>query len=437
MESNTQKLKKQFTADLRPAYYDSFQCIGGACKLNCCQDPWNITFDRKDYLKVRQQKGSDALNSAIKEALTRTKSSNSMMYAAFRQNENGCPLLTEEGLCRLQAECGYDTLPDVCKTFPRRKVYSPSGYYEYSLSPACEAVLELLWNLPEGIDFVSDPMPQTEYTTRIFSPEDVNLASHFQEIRSLCIGLLQDRRFSVQERILLMGIFLQKLTAADVDIPAWLEQTEAMLQHPQLAAIVSPLFTAVTEEQQKLVLMQHAQAIFKIHVTKNHKALHEFMQTIINQLSITLHLNIETPADAETIQLDDFVAQGNVTLDMQKFLETRSRFSQTFAEREYFFENLAVSVFFYKTFPECPNGKALWKSYVDFCNLYSLFRFVAIASYLEPHETEEAAKNALFHGIIYISRSMLHNAERAEYAAQKFFDNENHSLPYMAMLLSI
>ena len=30
------------------------------------------------------------------------------------------------------------------------------------MSPACEGVLELLWNLPDGVEFRSDPLPKKE-----------------------------------------------------------------------------------------------------------------------------------------------------------------------------------------------------------------------------------------------------------------------------------
>ena len=421
MSSNTQILKKTFTADLRPAYYDNFQCLADKCKVDCCTG-WNINFNRKDYLKIRQQKGSETLNQAIKDALRRIKSTNSEMYAAFHLKEDGCPLLTEDKLCRLQAECGYYALPNVCKVFPRSKSYSPSGYYEYSLSPACEAVLELLWNLPEGIDFVSDPLPKKEMSAKQLPIENTMLISHFQEIRSLCIGLLQDRRFPLRERILLMGMFLQKLTAEDADVPAWLQQTEAMLQLPELAEVTTPLFASITEEQQNLILMQHIRVLLKIKDTESHKNLHAFQQMILQHLLAKIEATEKGSA---------------VTLYTQKFLETKTYFTKAFAEQEYFFENLAVAVFFHKILPDCSSTEDLWKSYVNFCNVYSLFRFMAICSYLEPAEDAEAAKTALFCGILCISRKLLHSAKRQVTFTNEFFETENNSLSHMAMLLSL
>ena len=32
--------------EMKPDYYDEFQCIADACSLTCCQD-WKIAVDRK------------------------------------------------------------------------------------------------------------------------------------------------------------------------------------------------------------------------------------------------------------------------------------------------------------------------------------------------------------------------------------------------------
>lgn len=71
-------------------------------------------------------------------------------YAELVMEKGVCPLLDQDGLCALQRERGAGVLPRVCKVFPRREAARASGYYEWSLSPACEGVLALLWDHPEG-----------------------------------------------------------------------------------------------------------------------------------------------------------------------------------------------------------------------------------------------------------------------------------------------
>ena len=137
--------------DLRPAYYDRFQCLAGACRFSCCKG-WNITFNKKDYLALKRQEGSDELTANLTRNVRRIRQGPNAerFYGEFDMSGGTCPLLREDGLCSLQLEKGHGALPEVCRVFPRTQAYSDSGYLERRLTPACEAVLELLWDLPDG-----------------------------------------------------------------------------------------------------------------------------------------------------------------------------------------------------------------------------------------------------------------------------------------------
>lgn len=107
--------------DLRPAYYDDFHCLMGDCRVSCCKGSWEISFDRKDYLKIKKQKGSPELNEKLAHCLRRFRGEavSEAKYAEFATNGTVCPLLDENGLCSLQREKGANALPWVCQIFPR------------------------------------------------------------------------------------------------------------------------------------------------------------------------------------------------------------------------------------------------------------------------------------------------------------------------------
>ena len=149
--------------DLRPAYYDEFRCLASDCRFSCCKG-WNISFNKKDFLSLKRQTGSEGLSQILRGGVRRIRSGSKegAHYGEFDMRGSVCPLLDEDSLCLLQKECGHSALPDVCKTFPRRCVPLASGYLERSLTPACEGVLQLLWEQPEGIAFLSDPLPKQE-----------------------------------------------------------------------------------------------------------------------------------------------------------------------------------------------------------------------------------------------------------------------------------
>ena len=206
--------------DLRPTCFDDFHCLAEGCRLSCCKG-WGITFNKKDYLSLKRQSGSPELNARLESGLRRIKKGPmaGVHYGEFVMDHISCPLLREDGLCMLQAENGHGALPFVCRSFPRMESYQPSGYFERSLTPACEGVLALLWDLPEGVDFRSDPLPREKYRTVV--PKGW-LDGSFQDIRGQCIDFLQDRRFTLPQRILLMGLALKELMEEEADAARWL-----------------------------------------------------------------------------------------------------------------------------------------------------------------------------------------------------------------------
>ena len=210
--------KIDLETDLRPAYYDDFHCLAAGCRLSCCKG-WRISFNKKDYLSLKRQTGTDALNARMENGLHRIRKGplTDIHFGEFDMSTGDCPLLREDCLCSLQLEKGHEALPAVCRIFPRAQAYQPSGCLEKSLSPACEGVLELLWNLPDGVEFRSDPLPKAERKVLTIA-DSQPLVPFFPYIREWCVDMLQDRRHPLPERILRMGAALRELAEGETDI---------------------------------------------------------------------------------------------------------------------------------------------------------------------------------------------------------------------------
>lgn len=407
---------------LSPSYYSKFQCIAQDCKLSCCAG-WNITMNKRDYLDLRRQSGSDALEHNIKTFIRKKKvSQKDNDYAEIRLKADGsCPLLTEKGLCSLQLECGADALPKVCQTFPRGEAFIASGYLERSLTPGCEAVLELLWNLPEGIDFIEEPLPKSRWSeVRIEIP---SLYVYFDHVRELCIDLLQDRRFTVAQRILLMGMLLEKLpdaeneATADADILKWSSEAQTLLTSTDIVNAVSNLMPTGDDTATKF-LIQNVKTTLSLETGNVSHAIY------LKELSKLFVLD-----SSEGEEID----HSRLTVNFKAFQQAKQNFSNAFEDLEYFFENLAVAVFFRANLPYLSDKEELWKGYVNFCNTYSLFRFMAIAS---CYEVVPDQKNALIQHLLIVGRSILHSFARQLLLRDLFFENESSSLAHMAILLS-
>lgn len=397
----------QINADLRPAFYDQFKCLAAGCRFSCCMDGWRVTFDKKDYLALKRQKGSPEFNALMERSLRRIRKGplSDIHFGEFDMSGGSCPLLREDGLCVLQMEKGHQALPEVCRIFPRKKIYMPSGYLERCVGPACEGVLELLWNLPEGVEFLSDPLPKTEYEVLPFHKDSLN--RFFGPVREWCIDMLQDRRFPLPRRILLMGLALKELTKENVDVVEWLLYANALPEMPE---------EAVPQPEGNASL-----AMF-----------------LINNIHILLRLPSELPAFGRIpseickgVGLEPTIGTTQASISLGPYLRARERFQEQFGDRDYFFENLMVTLFFHLCFPLLRSPEELWGSYVNFCNLYSFYRFMAVMS---CRDGVEDCRAELFRLIVFASRQITHTKGDTS-LRDELFKNGSSTLAHMAILL--
>lgn len=398
--------------ELKPAYYDRFHCLMGDCRLSCCKYRWRIAFNKNDYIRLRNLKSSPQLAEQMEKTLRRIHKGNlaGSFYGEFDMSTGVCPLLTEEGLCGLQVEQGGDVLPQVCRVFPRSEKYTAAAL-ERSLSPACEGVLALLWDLPEGVDFVLNELPKP--VSRVLHTHAPRLAAAFQEIRSLCIDFLQDQALPLPQRILLMGMALRDLTDRAEEPGAWLERAVALLADPKRAEACAPLM--------KTGDMELSMAVSHAYSTLMRVGYGEDFMKLREEIAQTMGMSTE----------------GETTLHPEEYRALQKRLEERLAGHETFFENLMVSVFFLLAMPNVDSPEALWKSYVTLCGLYNVFRFTAAASCHDPATDGEQARAELFRYLVYVSRALLHNESTQTMVRDILFDNESATLAHMAILLGI
>lgn len=394
--------------DLRPAYYDDFHCLAGDCRMNCCQD-WRVTFDRADYMRMKRVKGSPELNARMAHILHRIRSGplSEKFFGEFLMDGKDCrcPLQTEEGLCLLQMEKGHEALPLVCKIFPRVQSAYLSGYFERALSPGCEGVLALLWDLPVGVDFRSDPLPQAG-TLQFVQGGGSVLKERFQEIRSQCIDILQDRRMPLPERMMVLGMALKNLVDGERNLERWLAYVR--LCSEQAAAEGIPL----PADQRQCRAQFLINSVCMLRIFSKEEIARELLSALDSEL------------DGED------GTRG--TISVEPYLKARARYEERFAGREYFLENLMVSVFFQMKLPRLDSVDALWRSYIAFCNLYSFYRFLAVMSCRAGAPGDRAE---LFRMVVFGSRNMLHNDKFNDAVVNSLYQHESATLAHMAILL--
>ena len=91
-----------------------------------------------------------------------------------------------------------------------------------------------------------------------------------------------------------------------------------------------------------------------------------------------------------------------------------------------------VCIFFHLHMPQMSNPESLWKSFVNFCNLYSFYHFMAVMSCREGVVDN---REELFRLLVFASRSLIHNGQRQSQLRDEFFKNDSATLAHMAILL--
>lgn len=160
-----------------PTIYHTFQCKADRCENTCCQ-LWTIDIDETTAERYHATTGP--LGESLRQAIT---VDNEGSHFVFSKEQPMCPLLNENGLCKVVLELGEEGLCDTCHMHPR--------FYKYiedlelcGVGLSCEASVELL----------AEDMQSNQV---IFTIEDDN------------------GEFSPDERLTIQNIF--ELLAFDID----------------------------------------------------------------------------------------------------------------------------------------------------------------------------------------------------------------------------
>lgn len=222
---------------LQPTYYKDFKCSGDKCKTNCCNYNWTINVDKETYKKYREVREPKEFAKLLNDYVKRNRNSKgSWDYAKIVQKKelkvffyntmNGaeevepieiyskvdCVFQDENGLCIIHKNLGYEWLSKTCKMFPRVLKYM-FGNYERSMYVSCEEVSRLFYNRKDGIEFelVEEEVPMNESLYISLTKNEGLILNYFDDIRLISLQILQLREFSLEDRMILLTIFLFKI----------------------------------------------------------------------------------------------------------------------------------------------------------------------------------------------------------------------------------
>jgi lysine-N-methylase len=172
---------------------------------------WTVPIDKPTYEKY-QSVSPGPLRILLDENILLTPDSPNPQHFAkiVMPPSHVCPMLTEERLCRIQAELGEEFLSRTCATYPRI-VHSIDGMEEKALSLSCPEAARLILLDPhlmskssgDGYEMTWD---ETKHEVRALLP-------FFWPIRELVLTLVRNRKYPLWQRLFLIGTLCRRLDA--------------------------------------------------------------------------------------------------------------------------------------------------------------------------------------------------------------------------------
>ncbi len=163
-----------------PEFFFDFKCIADKCRHTCCAG-WEIDVDddTADYYRQNET----VIGKNYSDVILRDEEG---AHFILTEDER-CPFLQADGLCRIIKTLGEDALCDICTLHPR-------FYEEYEglelngLGLSCEAVCDLLWETEEPLKFFTDsgekfhfPLQDISFTPDISEGRILRLLTVFAE----------------------------------------------------------------------------------------------------------------------------------------------------------------------------------------------------------------------------------------------------------------
>ena len=208
------------TIILQPQYVADFQCDGSQCNAKCCGNKWKISIDVDTYKKYQRIKNPimrKKILSSIKP------STNRIGFEINFGKGTSCPLLCEDNLCYVQLNLGEEALSNTCKGYPR--VVKQVGKYQFRLlSMTCPVAAEKALLYSDGINIQQLSIENDTAAWKLAANrvEKKSIDDDLAAVHVIMGGLslLQNNYYTFEQRLVLLGLFLDRVENCQQDLEA-------------------------------------------------------------------------------------------------------------------------------------------------------------------------------------------------------------------------
>lgn len=196
----------------QPAYFGDFKCVGGDCAFTCCQD-WRIDITAEEVEKMKNAPNcSEELRAIMDKAFIKSGAEGVDYNVKFDKNHK-CPLLTQDGFCRVQRELGAEYLSEICMSYPRVNrmalnldTGSYTHIYRYC-NLSCIEVSRRLITDKKAMNLINIPIAKGTSISKVHLDKDDNCEERPEllfrtEIFEFFYSLISDKRYSVETAII-------------------------------------------------------------------------------------------------------------------------------------------------------------------------------------------------------------------------------------------
>ncbi|HAT4119332.1 TPA: lysine-N-methylase [Clostridium perfringens] len=362
---------------------NDFKCIGPNCIDTCCAG-WDINIDENTFKKYESDKGNlkELINGKY---LKNSESGDSFNYGFMKiTKDNKCPFLNDNLLCEIHGKCGEENLSITCRRYPR--VFNIiDDIYEKSGLPSCEEICSKAFLNKEKMEFIeiAEELDEDSIEIRRVIDTDAfigsdNLIQYFWDIRVISINIMQNRNFSIEERLSLLKAFYKSLE----DL-----KTEENFYE------IEDLLEKITEDPSNITEFIDSSTIVPLSITNN------FFKIILdgNLLNKVIGTRLK-------ILLSDLNKDKNLLNNIHKYdLKSLDNY---FTQYSYIFENYLVNQIFKDIIP-FNTGEDLNQSINKLINTYKLIKSYLILWNISS-QNEISEKNIIY-VIQALSKDLEHN----------------------------
>ncbi|WP_316675294.1 flagellin lysine-N-methylase [uncultured Tolumonas sp.] len=333
---------------IEPQYFSGFKCIASDCPDSCCIG-WDVVIDEETYNKYKSC-DIDILKESFRNNIVRNENnigiSNYIPYAFVKLNNNACSFLTGERLCFIQKNLSESFLSQTCSTYPR-VINVVDSVLERYLCVSCPEAARLVLLNKDPIRLINAGYSEkniNNYRVNTLHTRGNDKYLFFKESRQFCIDLMQNRMFTVWQRLLVMGEFCLALDLINhEDRMADIECVIADFNKPFINDLLKKFDSYDSDHTSQLQAVK-----ILLDYSLNDRFISDRYREYVNKFEQGLYLT------------GDYLFQNSVVEYKNAYFKY---YSPLMIEHDYVFENYIVNHMLKEIFPHVSHSNGLTANY--------------------------------------------------------------------------